>query len=164
MYGKHLSDETKAKLSDALTGIFSGESHHMYGKHHSEETKQKISNANKLAFSNEEIRSKLCEPRPSMQGEGHPNFGKPRTEEVKSKIRKSNVKRMKPVVQLDLNLHFIRQYESTNSASKITGTDYKGISLCCKNMKGHKTAGGYKWMYLTDYEKYLKDLNYKKET
>lgn len=39
MYGKHPTEETKAKISEALKG----ENHPMYGKHHSEEAKKKMS-------------------------------------------------------------------------------------------------------------------------
>lgn len=55
-YGKHLSDETKRKISEKTKGktlseetkrkiseSMSGENHHMYGKHHSEEHKKQIS-------------------------------------------------------------------------------------------------------------------------
>ena len=38
-YGKHHSDETKKKISEAI----SGKNHYFYGKHHSDETKKKIS-------------------------------------------------------------------------------------------------------------------------
>lgn len=47
MYGKHHTEETKNKISEAKKGKYCGENNHNYGKHHSEETKQKISEANK---------------------------------------------------------------------------------------------------------------------
>ncbi|MFZ2937622.1 MAG: NUMOD3 domain-containing DNA-binding protein [Candidatus Omnitrophota bacterium] len=43
MIGKHPSEESKKKMSEARKG----EKHFLYGKHHSEETKRKISEANK---------------------------------------------------------------------------------------------------------------------
>ena len=46
MYGKHLSEETKQKMSENHADV-SGKNHPMYGKHLSEETKNKISEANK---------------------------------------------------------------------------------------------------------------------
>lgn len=42
-YGKHLSEETRRKLSKSHKGKNCGEKHHFYGKHHTEETKRKIS-------------------------------------------------------------------------------------------------------------------------
>lgn len=41
MYGRHHSEETKKKMSEALKG----ENHPLYGKHRSEETRKKISEA-----------------------------------------------------------------------------------------------------------------------
>lgn len=41
-YGKHHSEETKAKLREISKIKCAGENNGMYGKHHSEETKQKI--------------------------------------------------------------------------------------------------------------------------
>lgn len=41
--GKHLSTETRKKMSEALNG----ENHPMFGKHHSEETRKKMSEAHK---------------------------------------------------------------------------------------------------------------------
>ena len=44
---KHLSKETKKKISEAKKGKYAGENAYWYGKHHSEESKKKISEANK---------------------------------------------------------------------------------------------------------------------
>ena len=47
-YGKHLSDETKNKISKKAKERFQNkENHPLYRKHHSEETKEKISKAHK---------------------------------------------------------------------------------------------------------------------
>lgn len=62
VYGLHRSEETRAKISQAL----SGENHYFYGQHHSEETKKKISDA--------------------IKGENHPLYGVPCSEERKKKI------------------------------------------------------------------------------
>ena len=66
MYGKHLSEETKKKLSEAHKGLISGHK----GMHHSEETKKKISEANK---------GKLL-------GDNNPMYGKHHSEEIRKKI------------------------------------------------------------------------------
>jgi group I intron endonuclease len=44
LYGKHHSDETIRKMSDAKKG----DKHPLYGKHHSDETRKKMSEARKL--------------------------------------------------------------------------------------------------------------------
>lgn len=42
MFGKHLSDENKRKISIALKGKLKGENNPMFGKHHSEESLKKM--------------------------------------------------------------------------------------------------------------------------
>jgi hypothetical protein len=81
MYGKHHSEETRNKISKALTGntipqetidkmlatklkndsILKGERHHMYGKQHSEEYKQKMSESCKKIQKTEEWNKKNSE-------------------------------------------------------------------------------------------------------
>ena len=65
-YGKHHSEETRKKISEANKG----KDNHMYGKHHSEETRKKISEANK--------------------GTNNPNYGKQLSEEVKNKMSEAH--------------------------------------------------------------------------
>jgi endogenous inhibitor of DNA gyrase (YacG/DUF329 family) len=98
MFGKHLSEETKKKLSDANKG----ENNPNYGKHRSEETKKKISDANKHPSEetrkkmsdahrgkhrSEETRKKISE---AKKGGNNPNYGKHRSEETKKKISDTN--------------------------------------------------------------------------
>ena len=69
MYGKHLSEETKEKISKKLSAENNpmyGVQSPMYGKHHSEETKSKIS-ATKI-------------------GDKNPNYGKQYTEKEKEHL------------------------------------------------------------------------------
>ena len=47
MYGKHHSEKTRKKQSEAKKGKLVGENNPMYGKHHSELSKQKMSEAKK---------------------------------------------------------------------------------------------------------------------
>lgn len=55
MYGKHLSDETRQKLSQAM----SGKHHPNYGKRLSEETRRKMSEARKGKRLSEETKRKI---------------------------------------------------------------------------------------------------------
>lgn len=50
-YGKHHSDETKAKLSIARKGKKIGNQNPFYGKHHTDEVKQKIAETARKTFS-----------------------------------------------------------------------------------------------------------------
>ena len=70
MYGKHLSDETRAKLSASLKGLMSGEKSPMYGKHRTEEVKAKISAA--------------------KRGEKNPMYGKHLSDETRAKLSAAN--------------------------------------------------------------------------
>ncbi len=74
LYGKHLSQETKDKLSIAN----SGEKHYLYGKHHSQKTKDKLSKS-KLGQKNPMFgkpNPALAERMKGLMGEKHPMFGK----------------------------------------------------------------------------------------
>lgn len=78
MLGKHHTDETKQKISNA----FAGENHWNFGKHLAEETKQKIAKAHLGKPLSEEHKRKISETHPRL---GH-NLGKHLTEEHKQKI------------------------------------------------------------------------------
>lgn len=71
LWGKHRTEETKKKMSDAHKGKpgLKGDKSPMFGKHPSEETRGKMSDA--------------------QRGEKNNNFGKPRSEETKRKISES---------------------------------------------------------------------------
>lgn len=61
-------------------------------------------------------------------------------------------KKKKPVAQLTLDYKLVKMWESATEASRIIGNIHQGgISAVCSNKQ--KTAGGYRWMYLNDYNK-----------
>ena len=92
--GKTLSDETKAKISEASQG----EKNHFYGRHHTEESKAKMSAAQKGKVISPETRAKMSEahknPSPetraklseSRAGEKNSFYGRHHTPETKAKI------------------------------------------------------------------------------
>jgi hypothetical protein len=61
----------------------------------------------------------------------------------------------KPIVQLSLDNKEIRVYDSISIAARITGVTNTTISTCAKGK--YRTAGGYKWKYLDEYEKHGTD-------
>ena len=67
------------------------------------------------------------------------------------------------VVQLDLNGKFIKEFSTSMEAEKETGILCGSITAVCRNSPGHRTAGGYRWVFKTDYESgnYDKNLEYK---
>ena len=85
--GKKLSDETKQKISESI----SGEKHPLYGKQLSEETKKKIGEAMKGRRLSEETKIKMREAK-----KGNKNMlGKHLSEETKQKIGNSSKGRNK---------------------------------------------------------------------
>lgn len=64
---------------------------------------------------------------------------------------KSQKPRHEPIVQLSLDSTYIRQWKGAAEAGESLGIQYKNINAVCRG-KRHK-AGGYKWMYLSDYDK-----------
>lgn len=66
---------------------------------------------------------------------------------------KNNVK----IVQLSNNNVFIRMWNSMKEAAPYVNIHYAGISKVCNGQQ--LTAGGFKWMYKEDYEKYIEEQN-----
>ncbi len=82
-YGKHLSEETKKKIGEARKGKYAGVNHPNYGKHHSEEAKKKIGEVHRGKEISEETKKKMSEAR---KGKKHPLYGKHLSEEAKKKL------------------------------------------------------------------------------
>ena len=78
-YGKHHSDETKKKISDA--GI--GEKNHNFGQHRNKETRKKISKTKKGQHPSEETKQKISN---AMRGEKNHKYGKHHSKETRKKI------------------------------------------------------------------------------
>jgi hypothetical protein len=167
-YGKHWSEEAKAVLREKL----SGENNPNYGKHWSEETKQKMSDsspqkrevvqfnlngeyiAEYKSLKEAEICTGISYNSISVACTHHSVAGgflwRYKDEyNPNEKIIYVN-KKVKAVVQLDLDGNFIAQYESAREAERQTGVLHQNINACCKNPK--RTAGGFRWMYLEDYK------------
>jgi len=147
--GKHLSEEHKRKISESNRGkkypnrinwnegkkmseIKPDYVHYMQGKHLSEETKKKISNSHK----------------------GSIPWNKGKTGVYsKETVAKMGAK-AKKVVCLETN----EVYFSTGEASRVMCGNNEGginISNCCRGIR--KSAYGYHWMFLEDYEREHKD-------
>lgn len=67
--------------------------------------------------------------------------------EIQNKLKQSKQVRLK-VVQLDLNDNLIKIYESCREAMRDFGST---VASVLDKKKPHKTAYGYKWIYLKDY-------------
>ncbi len=58
-----------------------------------------------------------------------------------------NNKHSKAVLQYNKEGVFIKEYHSIKQAERETGIHNGHISVCCKGLKRHQTAGGFKWAY-----------------
>ena len=149
MYGKHHTDATRRKMSQASKGralsdehkqkisrAKKGEKHPnygkrgkgtpMYGKHHTEETRQKLSQAKK--------------------GENNPMYGRTRTENTRNKIAIANGG--KPLVAIKDGK--IKIFTSQMECSRVLGLHHSAINSCLKGRrKSHK---GYAFNYLEQLE------------
>lgn len=80
---------------------------------------------------------------------GRSGKGVQKSKEHKQNIVKANIKKRKPVVQLDFDLNLIKEYSYIGEVDNY-GFDKSSVISVCKG-KG-KTHKGYKWMYKSDYE------------
>ena len=128
-FGKTHTEETRKKMSEAQK----------WRAPMSEETHRKMSEAQKGKKATEETRAKISE---ATKGENNPNFGKKAREETRKKISEA---RWKSVRQLSLDGDLIAVFDSMIQAGEFLGSDYSGISKCCRGkLKTHKD---FKWEY-----------------
>lgn len=167
MYGKHHSDETIEKMSEAHKGHEVSEetrrkmSEANKGHIVSEETRRKMSAAlsgehhpfygkpawNKGLHHTEEAKRKISE---AMQGEKHPLYGKHHSEQTKKKISEAHKGKYKgsksPNAKKIICVETGQIFGSIVEAKEWLG---KGDINMCLRGKCH-TAGGYHWEYVTE--------------
>ena len=76
------------------------------------------------------------------------NYGR-HNERMATTIHQTAYQRRK-VIQLTIENAFVAKYVSIVEASKHTGVCQGSISQCCRGL--YSQGGGFKWMYLEDYE------------
>ena len=81
-------------------------------------------------------------------GENNPFYGKHHTDDTKNRL--SEVRSI-PVVQLNLNGEYIKEFRSGREASRATGVDESTINDCCIKKPHCKSGGGFLWVYKKDY-------------
>lgn len=125
--GKH-SEATKEKIREfAKTRI--GEKNPNYGKHTLKGNK--LSDATKL---------KISEAK-----KGHEV-----SQKTKEAVAKSNKRRIKKVIQYDLNMNLIKVWDSAEEAHTTLSINKSSINACCRGDR--KTAGGFIWSYYNESE------------
>lgn len=129
--GRQFSKEHCERISKSKKGIKRGK-----GKPCSEETKKKISMANKGRMTSDETRRKLAitstgrfHSRESIERARLKILGSKMTEEQKKKL---SVAKQINVYQYDLNMNFIKKWESMSKAASELKLNLTCISQCCK--------------------------------
>ena len=130
MLGKHLSEETKLKISQAKKGQKPSKP---FEKGH-------ISwNKGKKSIYSSEYRKKLSE---AKKGEKNIWYGKPLPREICQKISQTKkgirtgnaIHNMKRIEQYDLMGNFIQEFECMADAENLLGIKYQNISMCCRGV------------------------------
>ena len=127
-----LTEEHKRKISESRKGKFLGEANSFYGKKHTEKSKML-----------------MREHHVGKSGEENHFYGKHHTEEFKNMMREM---KGTPVCQFDMDLNFIKEYPSIAYAEKCTGIWESMINGCCNKQVGYKTAGGFVWVFKSDFD------------
>jgi hypothetical protein len=139
--GNKVSDETKSKMSEKM----SGEGNPFYGKIHSEETKEKMSEIHKNITDetrekmskakkgkpssykgkhhSEETKKLMSKNHPDFKGENHPNFGVHWSEDIRNKMSdaKIGVKKNENCSSKYVGVSFDKSREKWSSQIKIKG-------------------------------------------
>ena len=117
-FDKHMTEESKQKLSKKNSEHFKGEGNPFFGKHHSKETKEKISQKNTGRKLSQEVRQQMSSSRTGEKS-----------------------RRAKKVLCKETNEIFI----SVKEASEQKRIDKSSIAACCRGE--YSQAGGYHWSY-----------------
>lgn len=120
--GRHLSLETRQKISESLKQYYKTHTPTMTNKKQSEETKEKLRNR-KIS---DETKLKMKQNHADVSGEKNPSA--------------------KPIRQLDLNGNILEEFAYATLASRKFNLDLSSIIKCCRGKA--KTCGGYKWEYI----------------
>lgn len=168
MHGKHVSDETKEKISNALTGKYTKDTNPNTGRKHTEEEKIKMSQNRKGKNCGEdnylfgkhltdETKNKLSIKAKEryMDPKNHPMYGKSPSNETRQKISSQNkitwIDKAITIYSIELN----KIFQGATDASRKIGLDPSGITKCCKGKNkscGRHPETGEKlhWLYAED--------------
>ena len=127
---KHMSEETKRKISLSRKGIKLSQAH-----------KDVLRLASTGKKQTEEVCVKMSK---SLTGK---NAGKTQSEEIKNHLRNISTTK-KSVIQFSLNGGYQNTFSSLKEAFVTTGIYQTSIVKCCKNI--YKNAGGFLWKFSDD--------------
>lgn len=139
------SEETRKKMSENFKGSknpmygkgFYGTANPMYGKHWSDEQKKAHS---------QKMKGKLS-------GSKNPMYGKHWDEEHKKKLSENERGSRNPRARAVRCIDTDAIYSCGTIAQEKTGISRSSICQCCKGVT--KTAGGFKWEYVTEFRQII---------
>lgn len=105
----------------------------------SDEHRKRISEAQTGKVMSQETRNKISS---ALKGRAPSNLALQRASET------HNI----GVVQLTKEGEYINEYLSAAEAERLTGVDAETIRLCCNSKRGAKSAGGFIWVNVVDYD------------
>ena len=147
------TEEWRRFMSEKLRGKWAGENNPNYGNHN-------WKGENNPNYQNHNWQGKNNPNYGNALNIINPMFGKKHTEDSKRKMslnRKGKLTgadnpRARPIVQLTKDGEFIRKWDYVTLAADFLGVKPWNIITCCSHPDKLKTAYGFKWMYLEDYE------------
>lgn len=161
MLNRKHSEETKKQMSEIRLGVVFSDEHKKniskahIGKIISDETKEKMSKSQKLVkhnplsietkekIRNKKIGKKLSNETKEKMSESHK--GKKNHFYGKSHSNETLLKTRKPIIQLDENNNFIKEWSGINEAAKELGIRQSGISLVLSGK--YRITSGFKFIY-----------------
>ena len=168
MYGKHVPDATKQKISDALTGKYDNGIHPNTGRKHTEEEKVKMSQnrkgkncgeANYLfgKHLSDDTKNKLSEKARERYADptNHPMYGRHMSDDAKQQISYKNqliwIDKCVPVYSIELDEIF----QGATDVYKKIGLDASAITKSCKGKRKYVgrhpvTNERLQWLYVYD--------------
>lgn len=92
----------------------------------------------------EEFKEKLRKPKPIGFAERMSKIMTGKKQSLETKIKKNN-KIKKPIIQLDMNNNYIKEWKGSIDASIELNIDRGSLTQCLKGK--NKSCGGFKWKY-----------------
>lgn len=147
MYGRHLSEEHKKKLSISHVGLFAGEKNNFYGADHSGKNNGFYGKHHSL-----EARKKMSEAKSKLYAkENNPFYGKHHTPEARAKMQNNGKHAQRKVMCVETGVI----YDSIKEAAKQTNTSAKSISAVCCGSR--KMANNLHWKHISKRGQYSPD-------
>ncbi len=94
-----------------------------------------------------------------MFGKSSGMKGKKMSEESRAKLSSS---KSKPIIQMDLDSNFIKEWSSVREASEVLGIHQSSLNNCLSLNYRAKTAGGFKWEYKDRKNPQYSQIRYRK--